>query len=102
MAKARRRAVRRYRHLKQVLPTEQEAAEQAAQEHNTKPSTLRRWDYLHRSGGLKALIPKLKRPKTIHYQILLWVQGLVVLLRVEYGWGQHRISAELKPVASIP
>lgn len=96
VAKARRQAVRRYRHLKQVLPTEQEAAEQAAREHNTKPSTLRRWDYLHRHGGLKALIPKSKRPHTIHYRITLWVHGLVVLLREKYGWGQHRISTELK------
>ena len=97
VAKARRRAVRRYRHLKQILPTEQEAAEQASREHDTKPSTLRRWDHLHgRQGGLKALIPKSKRPKTIHYRTPLWVHGVVVLLRVEYGWGQHRISAELK------
>lgn len=95
-AKARRRAVRRYRHLKQMLPTEREAAAQAAREHNTSPSTLRRWDLLHRRGGLKALIPQSKRPHTIHYQVPLWVQGLVVLLRVQYGWGQHRISAELK------
>jgi transposase InsO family protein len=88
--------VRRYRHLKQVLPTEREAAAQAAREHKTSPSTLRRWDLLHRRGGLKALIPKSKRPHTIHYRIPLWVRGLIVLLRVQYGWGQHRISAELK------
>jgi len=96
VAKARRQAVRRYRHLKGVMASEREAAEQAAREHQTSPSTLRRWDYLHRHGGLKALLPQSKRPKTIHYHIPLWVQGLVVLLRVQYGWGQHRISAELK------
>jgi transposase InsO family protein len=96
VAKARRRAVRRYQNLKKILPTEQEAAEQAARESHTTASTLRRWDYLHRQGGLKALLPKSKLPQTIHYQIPLWVKGLVVLLRVRYGWGQHRISAELK------
>jgi len=96
VAKARRRAVRRYQNLKKILPTEREAAEQAAREHHTTASTLRRWDSLHRQGGLKALLPQSKRPQTIHYQIPLWVKGLVVLLRVRYGWGQHRISAELK------
>jgi transposase InsO family protein len=82
--------------LKEVLPTENEAAKQAAQEYDTSASTLRRWDLLHRQGGLKALIPKSKRPHTIHHRTPLWVQGLVVLLRITYGWGQHRISAELK------
>lgn len=96
VAKARRRAVRRYRHLKQVLPTEREAAERAAREHSTTASTLRRWDRLHRHRGLKALLPKSKGPKTIRYQIPMWVKGVVVLLRVRFGWGQHRISAELK------
>ncbi len=96
VAKARRQAVRRYRHLKQVSSTEREAAEQAAREYGTSPSTLRRWDKLHRQGGLKALLPQSKRPKTIRQIIPLWVKGLVVLLRLQYGWGQHRISAELK------
>jgi transposase InsO family protein len=88
--------VRRYQHLKAVLPTEQEAAVQAAGEHGTSPSTLRRWDQCHRQGGLKALRPQSKRPQTIHYHLPLWVKGLVVLLRLQHGWGQHRISAELK------
>jgi transposase InsO family protein len=96
VTKDRRRAVRRYRHLKEVLPTEQESAEQAARQYKTSPSTLRRWDKLHRQGGLKALQPQSKRPQTIHYHIPLWVKGLVVRLRLEHGWGQHRISAELK------
>ena len=96
VAKARRQAVRRYRHLKEVSPTEREAAEQAAREHGTSASTLRRWDKLHRQGGLKALLPQSKRPKTVHHYIPLWVKGLVVLLRLQYGWGQHRLSAELK------
>ena len=96
IAKKRRSAVRRYRHLKEVLPTENDAAKQAAREYDTSPSTLHRWDLLHRQGGLKTLIPKSKRPHTIHYRTPLWVRGLIVLLRVKYGWGQHRISAELK------
>lgn len=96
IARKRRSAARRYRHLKQVRPTEREAAEQAAREYDVSPTTIRRWDLLHRRGGLKALIPRSKRPHTIHYHIPLWVKGLVVLLRVTYGWGQHRLSAELK------
>ncbi len=96
VAKARRRAVRRYRHLKEVSSTEREAAEQVAREYKVSPSTLRRWNKVHREGGLKALCPQSKRPKTIHTHIPLWVKGLVVLLRLQYGWGQHRISAELK------
>jgi len=96
IARKRRSAARRYRHLKQVMPTEREAAEQAAREYDVSPPTIRRWDLLHRRGGLKALIPRSKRPHTIHYHIPLWVKGLVVLLRVTYGWGQHRISVELK------
>ena len=96
VAKARRQVVRRYRHLKEVSPTEREAAEQAAREHGISPSTLHRWDKLHRQGGLKALLPQSKRPKTIQRYTPLWVKGLVVLLRLQHGWGQHRISAELK------
>lgn len=96
VAKARRQAVRRYRHLKTVLPTEREAAEQAAREHDVSPSTIRRWDLSHRRQGLAGLIPKSKRPKTIHRHTPLWVRGLVALIRLRYGWGQHRISAELK------
>ncbi|MCP4536653.1 MAG: helix-turn-helix domain-containing protein, partial [Chloroflexi bacterium] len=96
VAVERRQAVSDYRHLKQVMPTEREAAEEAAWKHKTSPSTLRRWDRLYRTGGLKALVPKSKRPKTIHWQIPLHIQGLVVLFRLKYGWGQHRISAELK------
>ncbi len=96
VAKTRRQAVRRYRHLKEVSSTEREAAKQAAREYGTSPSTLRRWDKLHRQGGLKALLPQSKRPKTIHPHLPLWVKGLVALLRLQYGWGQHRISSELK------
>lgn len=96
VAKARRRTVRRYRHLKEVLSTERDAAQQAAREHETSLSTLRRWDKLHRQGGLKALRPQSKQPKTIHDHLPAWVKGLVVLLRLQYGWGQHRLSAELK------
>ncbi|MCP4536694.1 MAG: helix-turn-helix domain-containing protein [Chloroflexi bacterium] len=62
VAVVRRQAVSDYRHLKQVMPTEREAA----WKHKTSPSTLRRWDSLYRTGGLKALVPKSKRPKTIH------------------------------------
>ena len=78
IARKRRNAVRRYRHLKEVMPTEDEAARQAARECKTSSSTIRRWDLLHRQGGLKALIPQSKRPHTIHYRTPLWVQGLVV------------------------
>lgn len=61
IAKERRRAVHRYRSLNRILSTEQEAAVRAAREHNTSPNTLRRWNTLHRRGGLRALTPKLGR-----------------------------------------
>lgn len=58
-------------------------------------STLRRWARLARREGLHALRPQSRRPKTIHYQVPEHVVGVIYTLRKLFGWGGHRIAAEL-------
>ncbi len=59
-------------------------------------STIRRWARLVRKEGMRALWPKSRRPKTIHYQVPEPVVNVIYMLRTLYGWGGHRIAAELK------
>lgn len=46
--------------------------------------------------GVAALRPKSKRPQTLHCQVPDLVVGIVFTLRQLFGWGGHRIAAELK------
>ncbi len=59
-------------------------------------STIRRWNRLVRDEGMYALYPVSTRPKTIHYQVPEMVIDVIYVLRKLFGWGGHRIAAELE------
>jgi len=59
-------------------------------------SSIRQWYRTAKEEGLVALHPKSKRPHTIHYQVPQVVVGVIFTLRRLFGWGGHRIAAELK------
>lgn len=59
-------------------------------------SSIRQWQRIAEREGLAALKPKSKRPHTIHYQVPEVVVGVIFTLRRLFGWGGHRIAAELK------
>ena len=88
------KAVRYYRHWRQRF-SEQEAALRAGQKHGVSAGTIRRWERLHRKGGLEALLPKKPGPANAPFIIALDIQLLVVALRVLLGWNEKRMSAEL-------
>ena len=58
--------------------------------------TIRRWNRLARNEGMRALYPQSTRPKTIHYQVPEAVIDVIYVLRKLFGWGGHRIAAELE------
>jgi transposase InsO family protein len=58
-------------------------------------SSIRQWYRLVEREGVEALRPKSKRPHTIHYQVPELVVGIIFTLRWLFGWGGHRIAAEL-------
>ena len=88
------KAVKYYRHWRQRF-SEQEAALRAAQKHRVSVGTIRRWDRLHREGGLEALLPKKPGPVNVPFIITLETQFLVVALRLLLGWNEKRMSKEL-------
>lgn len=59
-------------------------------------SSIRQWHRTAKQEGFAALRPKSKRPHTIHYQVPEVVVGIIFTLRQLFGWGGHRIAAELK------
>ena len=59
-------------------------------------SSIRQWQRIAEREGFAALKPKSKRPHTIHYQVPEVVVGVIFTLRRLFGWGGHRIAAELK------
>lgn len=59
-------------------------------------SSIRQWHRTVQRKGFAALRPKSKRPHTIHYQVPEVVVGIIFTLRRLFGWGGHRIAAELK------
>jgi len=88
------KAVRYYRHWRKRFP-EREAALRAAQKHGVSKETIRRWDRLHRKGGLESLLPKKPGPANVPFIISLETQFLIVALRVLLSWNEKRMSAEL-------
>ena len=88
------KAVRYYHHWRQRFP-EQEAALRAAQTYGVSTGTIRRWDRLHREGGLEALLPTKPGPTNVPFTISLETQFLVVALRLLLGWNEKRMSKEL-------
>jgi transposase InsO family protein len=59
-------------------------------------SSIRQWYCTAQKEGFGALSPKSTRPHTIHYQVPEVVVGVIFTLRRLFGWGGHRIAAELK------
>jgi transposase InsO family protein len=59
-------------------------------------SSIRQWHRRVERDGYAALRPKSKCPQTLHFQIPDLVVGIVFTLRHLFGWGGHRIAAELK------
>jgi len=88
------KAVRYFCHWRQRF-SEGEAALRAAQKFGVSTGTIRRWDRLHREGGLEALLPRKPGPTTEPFIISLEIQFLVVALRALLGWNEKRMSAEL-------
>ena len=101
--KFRVKVVRVYRSLKKQM-AEKEAIKIVLEKYGPSEdwhfklsaSTVRRWNRLvGTDNNYAALRPKSTRPKTIHYQVPMWVVGLIFTLRHQLGWGGHRIAAEL-------
>jgi transposase InsO family protein len=59
-------------------------------------SSIRQWHRTVEREGFAALRPKSERPQTLHFQVPDLVVGIVFTLRPLFGWGGHRIAAELK------
>ncbi len=97
------KVVRHYRRLREQ-ETEQRALELTlARWQPTQPehcplcaSSIRQWHRTVAREGFAALRPKSTRPHTIQYQVPELVVGIIFTLRKLFGWGGHRIAAELK------
>ena len=61
-------------------------------------STIRNWvRQVRRAGGrYHVLRPKSRRPRKIRYQVSARVISIIFTWRHQFGWGGHRIAAELK------
>lgn len=98
------RIVRYYRQLREQMSEQEAARRTLARWQPTQPwhfplclSSIRQW---HREVGSEnqwfKLYPKSTRPQSIHYQVPEVVVGIIFTLRKLFGWGGHRIAAELK------
>ena len=101
--KFRRNVVRFYQQMLQQ-ETEKRAAERTLAHYGPRAdwhftlslSTIRGWARQARREGMTNLYPKSRRPKTIHYQVPEHVVDVIYVLRKLFGWGGHRIAAEIK------
>jgi len=97
------KVVRFYRRLRQQGESEKRAIEltlarwQPYEEWHFPlcASSIRQWHRIVEREGWRALYPKSKRPHTIHYQVPDVVVEIIFTLRRLFGWGGHRIAAEL-------
>lgn len=98
------RVVRTYRCLREQLSERRAAERTLARWQPTQAwhfplcvSSIRQW---HRDVGPRnqwyQLYPKSTCPHTIHYRVPEVVVGIIFTLRRLFGWGGHRIAAELK------
>jgi len=101
--KFRVKVVRYYQKLRKQVSEKRAIERTLARWGPTKPehfplcaSSIRQWHRTAEREGLAALRPKSKRPHTIHYQVPQVVVGIIFTLRRLFGWGGHRIAAELK------
>jgi transposase InsO family protein len=99
----RAKVVRTYRQLREQVPEKRAVAMTLARWQPTQAwhfplcvSSIRQWHRTAEWEGLAALRPKSKRPHTIHYQVPELVVGIICTLRRLFGWGGHRMAAELK------
>ena len=101
--KFRVKVVRYYKRLRKQMPEKEAVKRTLARWQPTKPehfplciSSIRQWYRTAEREGFAALRPKSKRPHTIEYQVPELVVGIIFTLRRLFGWGGHRIAAELK------
>jgi transposase InsO family protein len=101
--KFRVKVVRHYRALRDQVSERRAIELTLARWQPTQPehfplcaSSIRQWHRTVEREGFAALRPKSKRPQTIDFQIPDLVVGIVFTLRQLFGWGGHRIAAELK------
>ena len=98
------KVVRYYRQLRQQVSEKEAAQRTLARWQPTKPehfplclSSIRQWNrVVGKTKNWASLFPKSTRPKTIHYKVPERVIGIIYTLRKLFGWGGHRIAAELK------
>lgn len=97
------KVVRTYRQLRKQVSEKRAVEMTLARWRPTQPwhfplcvSSIRQWHRTAEREGMAALRPKSKRPHTIHYQVPDRVVGVICVLRRLFGWGGHRIAAELK------
>lgn len=97
------KVVRYYRKLRKQM-SEKQAVEMTLEHWKPREpwhfplciSSIRQWHRTAEKEGMAALRPKSKRPHTIHYQVPDRVVGIIFTLRRLFGWGGHKIAAELK------
>jgi transposase InsO family protein len=101
--KFRVKVVRFYHKLREQVPEKRAVELTLARWQPTQPwhfplcaSSIRQWHHTAEGQGFAALRPKSKRPHTIHYQVPEVMVGIIFTLRRLFGWGGHRIAAELK------
>jgi len=101
--KFRVKVVRLYRKLREQVPEKRAIELTLARYQPTRPddfplcaSSIRQWHRLAAKEGIGALCPKSTRPHTIHYRVPEVVVGVIFTLRHLFGWGGHRIAAELQ------
>jgi transposase InsO family protein len=101
--KFRVKVVRHYRALRKQVSERRAVELTLARWQPTQPehfplgaSSIRQWHRTAARDGFAALRPKSTRPQTLHYQVPELVVGIVFTLRHLFGWGGHRIAAELK------
>jgi len=101
--KFRVKVVRLYRKLREQVSEKRAIELTLARYQPTGPadcplcaSSIRQWHRLAAQEGMGALRPQSRRPHTIHYHVPEVVVGVIFTLRHLFGWGGHRIAAELK------
>ena len=102
--KFRGKAVRYYRKLRKQISEKRAVKLTLAGWQPTEPwhfplcaSSIRQGHRTAEREGFAALRRhQSKRPHTIHYQVPTVVAGIIFTLRRLFGWGGHRIAAELK------
>jgi transposase InsO family protein len=100
--KFRVKVVRTYRAYRQAL-SERQAAERTLAQYQPRADgdfplsirMIREWHRLVGRANFAALRPRSCRPQTIHYRLTERLIGLILTLRHMYGWGGHRMAAEL-------